>query len=169
MRVADLIPWKPARGNEPAAHNERNPVAALQNDVNRAFDDFLRMIPVPFAGLRGAFMDNGSGIHVDVSETDKEVIVTAELPGMDEADVDVTVTDGTLVITGEKKTDREVGENGYILRERSFGHIERAVPLPDGIDADAAQARFKNGVLTVSIPRTVEARGSGKHIPVRSH
>ena len=169
MRVTDLIPWKHARGSEPAARSERDPVATLQDDVNRAFNDFLRMFPAPFSGWPGSLLHNGSGVQVDVAETDKEVKVSAELPGVDEADIDVRVSDGLLVISGEKKADREVDENGYILHERSFGRVERIVPLPDGIDANAAQASFKSGVLTVTIPKTAEAQSAAKHIPVRSN
>jgi HSP20 family protein len=168
MRVTDLIPWKSTRGSEPAVRNERDPVAALQNDVNRAFADFLRMVyPVPMASWTTALADTGSGVQVDVAETDKELKVEAELPGIDEADIDVRVSGGMLIISGEKKADREVDENGYILHERSFGRIERALPLPDGIDADAAQASFKNGVLTVTIPKTAQAQSSAKRIPVK--
>jgi HSP20 family protein len=111
--------------------------------------------------------DTGSGVQVDVAETDKELKVEAELPGIDEADIDVRVSDGMLVISGEKKADRKVDENGYILHERSFGRVERALPLPDGIDADAAQATFKNGILTVTIPKTAQAQSSAKRIPVK--
>jgi HSP20 family protein len=170
MRVTDLIPWKSARGSEPAVRGERDAVAALQNDVNRAFADFLRLsnVPSPFSGWPGSFLDN-SGVQVDVAETGKEVKVSAELPGVDEADIDVRVSDGMLVISGEKKADREVDENGYILHERSFGRVERIVPLPDGIDANAAQASFKSGVLTVTIPKTAEAQSGAKRIPVRSN
>jgi HSP20 family protein len=168
MRVTDLIPWKPARGSEPASRSQGDPVAALQQDVNRAFDDFLRMIPLPFSGWPASFIDSGSGVQVDVVETDKEVKVKAELPGMDESDIDVRVNDGMLVITGEKKTDRELDEKGYVVRERSFGRVERTLALPEGIDADAAQASFKSGVLTVTLPKTAEAQTSAKHIPVQT-
>jgi HSP20 family protein len=168
MRVTDLIPWKSTRGSDPAARNERDPVSALQSDVNRAFADFLRMVyPLPMAGWTAALADTGSGVQVDVAETDKELKVEAELPGIDEADIDVRVSDGMLVISGEKKADRKVDENGYILHERSFGRVERALPLPDGIDADAAQATFKNGILTVTIPKTAQAQSSTKRIPVK--
>lgn len=88
---------------------------------------------------------------------------------MDESDIDVRVNDNMLVISGEKKVDREVDENGYILRERSFGRVERSLPLPDGIDVNAAQAVFKSGVLTLTIPKTPEAQSGAKHIPVRSN
>jgi HSP20 family protein len=169
MRVTDLIPWKHARGSEPAASNERDPVAALHNDVNRAFADFVRMVGLPVAGWPAALADNGSGMQVDVAETDKELKVSAELPGIEEPDIDIRVSDGMLVISGEKKADRKVDENGYVLHERSFGRVERALPLPDGIDADAAQATFKNGVLTVTIPKTAQAQRSAKRIAVKSN
>jgi HSP20 family protein len=168
--------------------DENDPVASLQNDVNRAFDDFFRWLPVPFSGWPAQLLDRASGmqasgnqasgnqadvqasdIQADVVETDKEVRVTAELPGMEDADIDVRFMDDTLVISGEKKSDREVEENGYVLRERSFGRVERILPLPEGIDADAAQARFKNGVLTVTIPKTAEAQAGAKRIPVKPH
>jgi len=167
MRVSDLIPWKQARGPEPAVRNERDPVAALQSDVNRAFADFLRLVNLPMAGWPAAFAGSGVGVQVDVEETDKEVKVSAELPGIDEADIDVRVSDGMLVISGEKRADREVDGNGYLLQERSFGRVERAVPVPDGIDADAAEATFKNGVLTITMPKTAQAQSSAKRIPVK--
>ena len=166
MRVTDLIPWKTAHGPETAIGGGRDPVAALQSDVNRAFDDFLRVIPMPFSGW--ARSDIGSSIPVDVTENDNDVKITAELPGMDETDIDVRVNDGILIIAGEKKTDREINEDGYVLRERSVGRVERALPLPEGVDADAAQANFKRGVLTLTIPKKPDAPGGAKRIPVRS-
>jgi HSP20 family protein len=183
MRVTDLLPRKPARGPASAMRDENDPVASLQSDVNRAFDDFFRWLPVPFSGWPVPLLDRASGmqapgnqasgnqadVQADVVETDKEVKVTAELPGMEDADIDVRFMDDTLVISGEKKSDREVEENGYVLRERRFGRVERILALPEGIDADAAQARFKNGVLTVTIPKTAEAQAGAKRIPVKPH
>jgi HSP20 family protein len=166
MRVSDLIPRKHPHEPE-SARDERDPVAVLQTNINRAVADFLRPLNLPFAGWPAPFLDGDSGIQVDVTETDKEVKVTAELPGLNESDVDVRLDDGMLVIGGEKKADREVNEKGYILRERSVGKVERSVPLPNGIDASAAQATFKSGVLTVTIPKTADARNGAKRIPVR--
>jgi HSP20 family protein len=114
---------------------------------------------------------NGGGVsavvpQVDVRETDKEIEVVAELPGMDEADVDVSASQGMLTIRGEKKSEREEDE-GYVLRERSFGRVERIVPLPDGLDIDSAEAKFRNGVLTVRIPKTADAQRAAKRISVQ--
>lgn len=86
---------------------------------------------------------------------------------MDEADVDVSVAEGMLTIRGEKKSEREREGDGYILRERSFGRIERMVPLPEGLDLDSAEATFKNGVLTVRIAKTAEAQRAAKRIQVQ--
>jgi HSP20 family protein len=170
MRVTDLIPWKHARHSEPAVRNERDPVATLQNDVNRAVGDFLRLFNVPpFSAWPTSLPDGGSAIQVDVAETDKDIKVSAELPGISESDIDVRVNDGMLIISGEKKVDRGAEENGYILRERSVGRVERALPLPDGVDANAAQATFKGGVLSVTLPKTKEAQNGAKRIPVRSN
>lgn len=174
MRVSDLIPWKSGRSSAtPAtsttsASGERDPIAALQNDINRAFENFFLPLPLPFSGWPTSLLGSGSGIQVDVAENEKEVIVTAEVPGLEEGDLDLRVSEGMLILSGEKKADRQVDENGYLLRERTFGRIERTIPLPEGIDADHAQASFKSGVLTVTIPKTAEAQTSAKRIPVRS-
>ena len=173
MGVNDLIPWRHASGSELSSRGAQDPVAALQNDVNRAFDDFLRLFSLPFSGWPASLLSasaglQGSGIQLDFAETDKEVRITAELPGMNESDIDIRVSDNMLVISGEKKADRNVEAHGYILRERSFGRVERSLPLPDGIDVNAAQAVFKSGVITLTIPKTAEAQGGAKRIPVRS-
>ncbi len=167
MRVSDLIPWKQAREPDPTVRNARDPVAALQSDVNRAFADFLHLVNLPMASWPAAFASGSADVRVDVEETDKEVRVSAELPGIDEEDIDVRVSDGMLMISGEKRADRKVDGNGYLLQERSFGRVERALPVPDGIDADAAEATFKNGVLTITIPKTAQAQSSAKRIPVK--
>jgi HSP20 family protein len=171
MRVSDLIPWKSGRGSLPpaaSASGERDPIATLQNDINRAFDTFFLPLPLPFSGWPASLMGGGAGVQVDVAETDKEIKVTAELPGLEDSDIDVRVSEGMLVLSGEKKADREVDEKGYLLRERTFGRIERTIPLPEGIDAEQAQASFKSGVLTVTIPKVAEAQTGAKRIPVRS-
>jgi HSP20 family protein len=87
---------------------------------------------------------------------------------VEEGDIDVRVSDGMLTISAEKKAAREENESGYILRERSFGRIERTLPLPEGVNPDAAQASFKAGVLTVTIPKAAEARDESKRVSVQS-
>lgn len=167
MKIADLIPWKSDAKKELRNIAAPDSIASLQYDINRAFSDFWRMIdvamPMPFRAEIG-----DAEMHVDVINGDKKVTVRAELPGMEEEDIDVNVTKDSLTIRGEKKMDRDVEENGYILRERTFGRIERTVMLPDGVDPDATTATFKSGVLTVTIPKTAEAQAGVKHISVKS-
>jgi HSP20 family protein len=168
MSVTDLIHWRAGQRTQPVSQSAGDPVALLQSSVNRAFDDFLRMFPTPLPGLPGMLLDNDGAIQVDIADTNKEIRVTAELPGVEEGDIEVRVSDGMLTISAEKKAAREENESGYILRERSFGRVERPLPLPAGVNTDAAQATFKGGVLTVTIPKVTEARDEAKRVPVQS-
>jgi HSP20 family protein len=90
---------------------------------------------------------------MDVTETEKEYEVKAELPGMEEKDVEVTLTDGVLTIRGEKKTDHEEKGKGFHMVERSYGSFSRSLELPAGIDPETIKASLEKGVLTVSIPK----------------
>jgi HSP20 family protein len=175
MNIRDLIPWGHSRrepwsrgGRDVVTRRDDDPMRALQWDINRVFDDFWRRFELPMLGGDGGRVAELMP-RVDVRETDNEVEVVAELPGMQEADVDVSVAEGMLTIRGEKRSEREEREegNGYIVRERSFGRIERLVPLPEGLDLDSAEATFKNGVLTVRIAKTAEAQRAAKRIQVQ--
>jgi HSP20 family protein len=168
MRVTDLIPWSAERRDQPVSQRGEDPVAALQSNVNRAFNDFLRMFPIPLSTWQTPPLDTGGAFQVDVVDHDKDVQVTAELPGVEAGDIDVRVSDGMLTVSADKNAEREAKEDGYVLRERSFGHVERIIPLPEGVDPDAAQASFKRGVLTVTIPKTAQARSEAKRVPVQS-
>ena len=161
MSIRDLLPLGRGKREMLPRHNGPSPLGALQLDINRAFADFWRAFDLPGSGASSPVP------KVDVRESDSEVEVTAELPGMDEADIDVSVADGVLTIRGERKVEHETMERGYLRRERSFGVIERVVPLPPGLDPNSATANFKNGVLTVTIAKTPEARDTVKRIAVR--
>jgi HSP20 family protein len=98
------------------------------------------------------------------SESDKEIRVTAELPGLDENDVELTVDEGALTLRGEKRSEVDDNDRGY--SERSYGRFERRIGLPQGIDRDTVTATFQNGVLTVILPRTEAANENVRRIPV---
>jgi len=176
MKVKDLVPWRrdrnQANGQTALRRKGVDRTRALQADINQAFEDFWRGfgVPMPFENIFGGGLSASSDRlpRIDVRENDKEVDVEAELPGMDDKDIDISVAEGMLVIRGEKKAEREEKNGGYIKRERSFGRIERIVPLPDGLDLEHAKAVFKQGVLTVAIPRSHEAQEAVKRIPVHS-
>jgi HSP20 family protein len=105
---------------------------------------------------------------VDVTETDNAYEIAAELPGMDEKNIDVKFADGVLTIKGERQEEREEKEKGYHLRERSFGSFQRAFQVPEGVDPEKIQASFKQGLLTVTFPKTAESQKAAKKIEVKS-
>jgi HSP20 family protein len=103
---------------------------------------------------------------VDIAEKNSAYEVTAELPGMDEKDIEVTFSDGVLTIKGEKKEEKEEKDKDYYLSERRFGSFQRTLRVPQGVDADKISATVKNGVLTVTMPKTAEAQKRQKSIPI---
>ena len=104
---------------------------------------------------------------VDVTETDKAYEIAAELPGMSEKDIEVNVANGVLSIKGEKQEEKEEKKKDYYLRERSFGSFQRAFQVPDGVDLDKIECSFKNGLLTVTLPKTAQAQQAAKKIEVK--
>jgi HSP20 family protein len=164
MQIKDLLPW--ARKDEPAEVKgaEQNPIAALQRDMNRAFESFWSEASRSFGGRAGS---DDAVPRSDVVETDSGVEVSIELPGLDEKEVEVTLTDEALTIRGEKKVERREEKRGYYVSERSYGSIYRSIPLPAGVDSDRAEATFRNGVLTVRLPQSPEAKAKVKKIAVK--
>ena len=141
---------------------DQNPIATLQRDMNRLFEGFW---------TRAGNLDwpwGGGEARSDVVETSDAVEVSIELPGLEMKDIDVTVTDDMLTIKGEKKVERQEEKKGYYLSERSYGSIYRTIPLPPGVDGEKAEASFKNGVLTLALPKTAEAQAKVKRIEVKS-
>ena len=166
MQIRDLIPWGNNRGGEIGKRDEENPVFSLQRDMNRIFEDFWKRFDAPF----GAFGRLDAGVpRTDIAETDSALEVSVELPGIDQKDVDISLTDSALTIKGDKKSRREEGKKDYHLLERTYGSFYRSIPLPSGVDTDKARAEFKNGVLTVTIPKTEEALSRVKKIEVKTN
>jgi len=159
MNVRDLVPW--ARGDRersPATRSDSiSPVVSLHREMNRLFDDVFRAFDDsrPW-GSRGVWPS------VDVEEAEKEYRVTAELPGLEERDVEVLLQDGVLILRGEKKL--EARNRSY--SERFHGHFERHISLDRDIDDSAVKAVFKNGVLTVTVPKSAQAVERTKRIPI---
>jgi HSP20 family protein len=152
MAIADLIPWK--RERVPVRREEEEPVLSFRREMNRMFDEFFRGAGLaPFGEEWTTFQP-----RVDVVETDQEIKVSVELPGLDAKDVDVTVSHNTLTISGEKKEEREEKGENYYRAERSYGSFRRSVPLLRDVEADKADAVFQKGVLTITFPKTAEAK-----------
>lgn len=163
MSISDLIPWNRSR-REVARAEQRtpDPLNALQADLNRAFETFWQVFDAGTGDSRSTDLP-----RLDVRETRDAVEVKADLPGMAEEDVDLEIADGALTIRAEKTGERERDTGGYRVRERSVGLVTRVVPLPEGLDLAAAQASFRNGMVTVTIPKTEAARSATRRIPVR--
>jgi HSP20 family protein len=133
----------------------------LHREMNRLFDDVFR----GFDDSR--FFGGQSGWpSLDVEETDKGYQITAELPGLEERDVEVLLQDGLLTVRGEKKIESENSNRTH--RERFFGRFERQISLDPDVDEDAVSATFKNGVLTVTVPKNAQAVERSKRIPINS-
>lgn len=129
--------------------------SSLQNEINRLFNDFgtgITTFKHPL--LTSLSMSSDLSPRMDVAETDKAIELTAELPGLQEKDVEVTLTDNVLTIRGEKKSERDEKNKDYHLVERRYGSFARRMELPSGIDSSKIEARFSNGVLTVTVPKS---------------
>jgi HSP20 family protein len=159
------MPRAPSRRSEERslAHHGSDPVTYLRNQVNRAFDDFWGeswLEPRRETGAAGFWP------QVDVTETEKEIKVCAEIPGVEPGDIDVSIEDGTLTLKGEKKYEREENEKGQYRMERSYGAFERTILLPAEVDESKAKAEFKKGVLKLTLPKRPGAASRRKRIPV---
>jgi HSP20 family protein len=163
MDTRHLLPFGFTRSRDPMPA-ERDPFRALRREMDRMFEDFARGLPV------GALAE-GEGVavspRIDVSETDGEMVVTAELPGMKEDDIDVTLAGPMLTLRGEKKAERDRKAEDFHVMERSFGRFTRTVPLPFDADPERIEASFKEGVLTVTIPKPAEEKGKSHKIRIR--
>jgi len=160
MVFRDLIPW--AKNQEAARSEEQNPFLTLHREMNRLFDDVFSGFGL--ASRRPMLMEGRfSWPRVELSETDKQLKVTAELPGLEEKDVQVELANGILVIRGEKRVESE--SDGKLFSERYYGTFERQIPL-DGVQEDKAEASFNNGVLTITLPKSEEARHRVKRIAI---
>jgi len=159
-----------------------NPLVTLRSEVDRLFDDFVRGWPslmsfpsrmFNFDPFRRAGEPIGGGFgtlipNVDVSESDNGYEIEAELPGLDEKDIDVAINDDVLTIKGHKKFEREEKNKDYYLNERSYGTFQRAFELPAGVDVDKIAAKFEKGVLSVSLPKSKEAKAKERKIEVKA-
>jgi HSP20 family protein len=153
MAIRDLVPW---RKSIPVRREHGETTVLPFPDVNRLFDRFF---DAAFHGEPFDWTDGLGGFpRVDVSEDDTEVVVSAELPGVEESEVEVSVRDDALTIAGERRDESEHRDRDFYRREQYYGSFQRTIPLPRGIDPDRVEATFKRGVLTVTMPKTEAAR-----------
>jgi len=169
MAVRDLIPWGRNRSSVPSTMQQSDdvsPFLTLHREMNRLFDDvfnrFETGVPSVFGRMPG--WSGGSWPSLEVNASDNEIRISAELPGMEDKDVEVLVDGDVLTIRGEKKS--ETKDEGRRLSERYYGRFERSLALPFEVEEDKADASFKNGVLTLTLPKSPKAQDKAKRIAI---
>jgi HSP20 family protein len=173
--MADTTTKVPVKIERTSILHPSRPFETLRREVDRLFDDFSggawrspfgrSFFDIePFRRAEAAF---GAVPAIDVTETEKSYEITAELPGMEEKNIDVKLANGILTIRGEKQDEKEEKKKDYYLRERSFGSFERSFQVPDNVDTNKIDASFKKGVLTVMLPKSAEAQRAEKKIEVK--
>jgi len=162
MTIKDIIPsWK-KQEDAVQKDNFEHPFYAMQRDMNRLFDNFFdefRMTP---------FTDRLSTQfpQIDVKENEKSITVEAEVPGMDEKDIQISLTKNMLELHGKKTQEKEEKNQHYYHVERSFGSFQRRIPLHCEVDENNVEAVFKKGILKITLPKTPEAQQKTKRIPI---
>ena len=166
------VPVQTSNAPRPVASNEWRPFGNMRREIDRLFDDFDRGAwGFPF---RRSPVDweprwlGESAPAVDVAEKEKAYEITVELPGIDQSHVDVKLVNNVLTIKGEKKQETEEKKKNYYMSERRYGAFERSFQIPDGVDQDKIEAAFNKGVLTVTLPKSVEAQKTAKTITVKA-
>jgi len=140
-----IMRWRPTRD-----------LTGIREEICRLFDDFLTGWPWPERGRE--LLEGEWAPSTDVAETEGDVVVTVELPGVKQEDVDITITNDVLTLKGEKKEEKEVKKENYHRVERCYGSFRRSVSFPTGIQGDKAKASYRDGVLQVTIPKAEEAK-----------
>ncbi|MFQ3573315.1 MAG: Hsp20/alpha crystallin family protein [Thermodesulfovibrionales bacterium] len=164
MSIKNLIKRPFSRESAPAQRAEENPFLALHREINSLFDNFFKEFDVaPFGQSFEGFTP-----RIDVLDSEKEIKVTAELPGMDEKDIDVSLSKNTLTIKGEKKVEKEDKGKDYYRMERSYGSFCRTIALPVDVNLDKAEAKFSKGILTITLPKTETAIKETKKIAIKA-
>ncbi|RLD05591.1 MAG: Hsp20/alpha crystallin family protein [Chloroflexota bacterium] len=169
MPIKDLIPWKlgDSRLDIRRAQDE-DMLLDLRNQMARLFDDFFER---PFS--LGTYIKDNTIMgdfapRMDCKETKKDITISVELPGMEPEDVEISINRNELTISGEKRAEKEEkGEHHYRI-ERSYGTFHRSIPIPGQVEENEINAKMKNGVLTVTLPKSKEALRKHKSIPIKT-
>lgn len=171
--MKDLIPWKKKEQNVERVRDQGDQIASLQRRMNTLFEDFFADFDTffgerPFHVMTAAEKPWFDSPNFEVSETDEEFRVKAELPGLEEKDIEVNMEGDRVTIKGEKRREQEEKKRNYYISEMSYGQFCRSFPLPEGVDRDKAKAQFKKGVLTLTLPKTEQAKTQHKRIEIAS-
>jgi HSP20 family protein len=171
MAIGNLVPW---RWGSPRSFDEDRSFASFRSEMDSLHRSIDRLFADAWGGnfapslLSETWTKGRITPNLDVVDDDKGFRVSVELPGLTDKDVAVTVDDRTLTIRGEKKEEKEKKEKDVYRRERAYGSFRRTIELPGEVDAAKIEAKFKDGVLTIDLPKTKEAQERVKQIPVKA-
>lgn len=148
------------------------PFESLRSEIDRLFDDFAPNLwhrPLASALMRRVprLSELDVAPAVDLAETEKTYEITCELPGMEEKDIEVAISNGTLTIRGEKQEEKEENRKEYVLSERRYGSFQRTFRMPDGVDTEKIAANFSKSVLSITLPKTPEAQQNERKIQIK--
>jgi HSP20 family protein len=163
MTLSALNPF--SKKNVPVRYEREEPFALLRYDMDTMFNDFFRGFDIEpmWSGPISSFSPN-----VDITESDKEIKVTAELPGIDEKDIDLTLNKDSLTIKGEKKEEKENKDGDFYHMERSYGSFSRTIPLPVEVETAKVSATYKKGILKIKLPKNAKAIEGKKKITIKA-
>jgi HSP20 family protein len=164
MANRDLTPWGPSE-TEPFGRDMFN---SVRREIDRVFNSLAPRLAEPRSFLQGGTQGQTMWPSVDVKETDKAYVVTADLPGLDKKNIDVDLRENVLTISGEKREERTEEGQGRRYAERFFGQFQRSIPFDIEVEPDKVDAELKNGVLTITVPKSPQAKGRTKQIEVRA-
>ncbi len=137
----------------------------MKREMDKLFEEFF----APVAGTRSGYIKPGAGVikpAIEMFDRDNDIVIRAELPGVNKEDVDISITNDALAIKGEYKKSEEIKEDNYYLREKSYGSFSRTIALPPEVDADKVSATMKNGVLEIVFAKKEEAKTKERKITV---
>jgi HSP20 family protein len=165
MTMRSLAPWR--WGNRTVPSTGTDSLDMFQQEMNRLFDEFFKGFGLQTSGQAAEAVISFAP-QVDMTEDANEIRVCAELPGIDEKDIDLNVSRDSLTIKGEKKEGKELKEKESYYMERSYGSFKRVIPLPTEINPDKAEAVFSKGVLTITMPKALKEKKEQKKVEVKS-
>lgn len=185
MELKNLAPWNWFKHEEENEHavaikhgkkrplfptRHHDPMLQIHRDIDQLFDQFFRGWGLPQGGRFTPMVNfNADSLlkpRVDLSATDKKYLLTVEIPGVEEKDISVDISNNTMTIKGEKKLEKEDKDKNYYRIERSYGAFQRVLSLPEDVDQDGIKAGFKNGVLSITMPRKALPAGDAKKVEI---
>jgi HSP20 family protein len=166
MTLRSLIPWRGQSWSPATRDGDFDPFVSMRREMDRVFDNVFGALDRPSRGPVDGWQTVSPA--VDIAETETEIVVIAELPGLDEKDFELTLSGDVLTLKGEKKSEQEREDGGSHYVERRYGSFQRLVRLPFAASEDNVHANYDKGVLTVHVPKPAEARNAVRRIPVKS-